>query len=186
MAFWFFGKEKEDRVKKIEDNLKTSFSYIKNDISFVTKFLNNLTNKHQEHDEKFEKMDRQLKELREMVLSMGVVDDGRSIVHERSIAINHSNQSFMNVQSLKNTITPAQKKVIHLLGLADVPLEYEDLAKELKLSVVTVRRHINDIKRMGFDVKEKMNVENGRKVFFIEKVVKREIMSKKGRNEGNK
>ena len=66
-----------------------------------------------------------------------------------------------------------------MLNLAEIPLEYEDIARELKLSVITVRRHINDIKKMGFQIKEKMNVDAGRKVFFIENVMKRAIRGKK-------
>ena len=178
MGFWVFGK-KEDKIKRIENNIRHSFSHIKNDISLVNKFLNHLTHKNEKHENRFEKIEQELVNLRQIISEIPRREDGRSIVHERSIAFNRSNQSFMNVQSLKNSITPAQKRVIHVLSLTDVPLEYESLAKELKLNIVTVRRHLNDIKKMGFDIKEKINIENGRKVFFMEKLIKRAIMSKK-------
>ncbi|MEK6907110.1 MAG: HTH domain-containing protein, partial [Nanoarchaeota archaeon] len=102
--------------------------------------------------------------------------------HERSRAFKRSNQSFMNVQSLKKLkeyLTPAQKRIIQILNVAEIPLEYEDIARELKLSVITVRRHVNDIKKMGFQVKEKINIDNGRKVFYIERAIKRAIQSKR-------
>jgi len=179
MGFWFFGEKKEDKLKKIEGNLKHSFSKIRRDFDVVNKILGKFSGKHGSHESRLSKIEQELYLLRKLVSKLDDTDDERSIVHERSIAFNRSSQPFMNVQSLKSNITPAQKKVIHILGLAEVPLEYEDLAKELNLNVVTVRRHLNDLRRMGFDVKEKVNLENGRKVFFIEKAVKRVIMRKK-------
>ncbi|MEK6932972.1 MAG: HTH domain-containing protein [Nanoarchaeota archaeon] len=179
MAFWFFGDKKEDKIKKIEGDLKNSFSNIKRDFSMVHEFLSHFRKKHDDHDERFERIERELEMLRNLIVQTPSSDDERSIVQSRSIAFNRSIDPFMNVQSLKNTITPAQKKVIHALSLAEIPLEYEDLARELGLSIVTVRRHLNDLKRMGFDVKEKVNIENGRKVFFIEKTMKKVIMRRK-------
>ena len=88
----------------------------------------------------------------------------------------------MNVQSLKNLkeiLTPAQKRVIQLLNSTEIPLEYEDIAKSLGISIVTVRRHINDMKKMGFQVKEKMNINTKRKVFYIERGIKKAIQGKK-------
>lgn len=179
MGFWIFGNKKEDRVKKIEDNLKGSFSNIKKDFGTIHEFISHFRKKHDDHDERFERIEKELEILQNLIVQTPSSDDERSIVQSRSIAFNRSIEPFMNVQSLKNVITPAQKKVIHALSLAEIPLEYEDLAKELGLSIVTVRRHINDLKRMGFNVKEKVNIENGRKVFFIEKAVKRVIMRRK-------
>ena len=179
MTFWFFGNKKEDRVKKIEDNLKGSFSNIKKDFGTIHEFISHFKKKHDDHDERFERIERELEMMRNLIVQTPSSDDERSIVQSRSIAFNRSIDPFMNVQSLKNTITPAQKKVIHALSLAEIPLEYEDLAKELGLSIVTIRRHLNDLKRMGFDVKEKINIENGRKVFFIERAVKKAIMRRK-------
>ena len=179
MVLWFFGNKKEDRVKKIEDNLKGSFSNIKKDFGTIHEFISHFKKKHDDHDERFERIERELEMMRNLIVQTPSSDDERSIVQSRSIAFNRSNDPFMNVQSLKNMITPAQKKVIHALSLAEIPLEYEDLAKELGLSIVTIRRHLNDLKRMGFDVKEKINIENGRKVFFIERAVKKAIMRRK-------
>ena len=179
MGFWIFGNKKEDMVKKIEDNLKGSFSNIKKDFGVIHEFISHFKKKHDDHDERFERIEKELEILRNLIAETPSIDDERSIVQSRSIAFNRSIDPFMNVQSLKNMVTPAQKKVIHALSLAEIPLEYEDLAKDLGLSVVTVRRHLNDLKRIGFDVKEKVNIENGRKVFFIEKAVKRVIMRRK-------
>ena len=179
MGFWFFGNKKEEKIKKIEGNLKDSFSNIKKDFKIVHEFLSHFGKKHDDHDERFERIEKDIEMLKNLIVQSEVIDDERSIVQSRSIAFNRSNQSFMNVQSLKNNITPAQKKVIHILNIAETPLEYEDIAKELGISVITVRRHLNDLKKIGFDLKEKVNIENGRKVFFLEKATKKAIMRRR-------
>jgi len=179
MGFWDFLKIGNGRVKKIEANLKYSFLNIKKDMHSINKVLEHFKSKHEKHDKRFEMLERKLEELQETVQNTSIIDDERSSVHERSSAFKRSIAPFMNVQAFKNTITPAQKRVIHVLSYAEVPLEYADLAKELGISVITVRRHVSDIKRLGFDVKEKINIENGRKVFFLEKAVKKAVRAKK-------
>ncbi|MEK6862602.1 MAG: HTH domain-containing protein [Nanoarchaeota archaeon] len=187
MGFWFFGRKKDAEINNLKNNLRGSFSNIKGDISLINEVLNHFRERHSNYDKKFEHLERDIAEIRHLLEKKDKIATRRSsfersIVHERSRAFKRSNQSFMNVQSLKKLkeyLTPAQKRVIQMLNLAEIPLEYEDLAKELKLSVITVRRHINDIKKMGFQIKEKMNIDTGRKVFFIENVVKRAIRGKK-------
>src|SRR3989344_8493893 len=188
MGFWIFGNKNNDEIKKLKENLKNSFLNIKKDIDGVNKFLDHFKEKHNQHDQKHELHSQRLDNLEDEVSKLYQIlreyDQGReerSSVHERSRAFKRSNQAFMNVQSLQNlkeNLTPAQKRVIQMLNLTEIPLEYEDIAKDLKLSIVTVRRHLGDIKRMGFDVKEKMNVDTKRKVFYIEKEIKKAIRSK--------
>ena len=86
----------------------------------------------------------------------------------------------MNVQNqpLKDKLTPSQKRVLNLLDKTSIPLDYETIANELKLSIITVRRHINDIKKV-FEIKEMMDVDRGRKVFYIGKEAKISLKHKK-------
>lgn len=189
MGFWFFNKKKDNEIDNIKGNLKNSFSNIKNDIQSVHNVLKHFKQKHDEHDEKhslhsekFEKLEDEIARIYEILENFDRRKPERSIVHERVQSFKRSNQSFMNVQSLENLkemLTPAQKRVIQMLDLTEVPLQYEDIAKELGLNVVTVRRHINDIKRVGFQVKEKINVNTKRKVFYIEKELKKAIRRRK-------
>ena len=188
MGFWIFGK-KDNEIKKLKDNLKDSFSNIKEDIKNVHGILDHFKEKHNHNDKKhdmhsgrFEKLEEDIYRIYEILENLDRRKVEHSIVHERSRTFNRSNQSFMNVQTIKNLkeiLTPAQKRVIQLLMIAETPMEYDDLAKELGLNIVTIRRHINDIKKMGFKVREKMNVEHKRKVFYLEKEMKQAIKRKK-------
>jgi len=185
MGFWIFGKKDNGEVKDLKENLKNSFSNIKNDILSVHRVLENFKNKHLNHEAKHDKhadrlskIEEDIEKIFEILENSNPRFDRRSIVHERSIAFNRPVQSFMNVQSLENfkeNLTPAQKRVLQLLDSAETPLEYEDIAKELGISVITIRRHINDIKKMGFNIGEKVNINRSRKVFFLEKEIKKAI-----------
>src|SRR3990167_4703254 len=191
MGFWIFGRKKDDDVDKIRDNLKHSFSNIKNDIQSIHNVLKHFKQKHEEHDEKhglhsekFEKLEDEISRIHEILEELDRRKPERSIVHERVQSFKRSNQSFMNVQSLDNLkerLTPAQKRIIQVLDMAEMPIEYEDIARELGISIVTVRRHVNDIKKMGFQIKEKINVDAKRKVFYLEKDIKRAIKAIKHR-----
>jgi DNA-binding MarR family transcriptional regulator len=185
MGFWIFGKKESDKVQDLKENLKNSFSNIKNDILSVHRVLENFKdkhihheNKHEKHDERLTKLEEEIEKIYDFLENSNRRLERRSIVHERSIAFNRSNQSFMNVQSLenlKNNLTPAQKNVLQLLDSAETPLEYEEIARELGLSIITIRRHVNDIKKMGFNVGEKTNINKNRKLFFLEKKIKKAI-----------
>jgi len=188
--FWFFKNKKEDYGSKINslDNLvKASFSNVKEDMTKVSNWIKYFKTNEIKQNSDIKELNEKIERLISEVSSFkGLYEKApertieRSIVHERVQSFKRSNQSFMNVQSsLKGRLTPAQKRIISILTVSEIPLEYETIAKELKLNVITVRRHINDIKRIGFGIKEKMSMGNGRKVFYIEKELKKSILSKK-------
>ncbi len=194
MVWWFFGKRggnnaDSEELQRLKTSLKDSFSNVKQDIGAIGDWIRVFKEKDKEYERRFKEMDRQLRVLQGMMeYQMGKKRedlDERSIVHERVQSFNRSNQSFMNVQrgvqsmkSIGKRLTPMQKKVVALLSIAKKPLSYETIAGELKINLITVRRHINDIKRAGLNVKEKISVDNKRKVFFIEDQIKQKIMAR--------
>jgi len=194
MAFWLFQKKREDHeIKKIHNIMENSFSNIKKDMKNISSWIDHFKNKHQKHDDSFDKMIRDVEYLKKM-FEQHVQEHnfersiGRSIAIERVQSFNRSNQSFMNVQELDQTIkniddkesklTPSQKRMLNLLNRSSIPIDYETIANELKLNIITVRRHINDIKKV-FEIREMMNVDSGRKVFYISKETKMRLKGKK-------
>src|SRR3989344_9246011 len=143
-----------------------------------------IKNIHEKNDNSFNKIIEEMKKLRELFenhVEEHHSNRERSSAIERVQSFERSNQSFMNVQStksLKNKLTPSQKKVLRLFDSANIPLDYETIANEHKLSIVTVRRHVNDIKKV-FDINEMRDIDRGRKVFYIDKKAKMRLKSKK-------
>lgn len=178
-----------EEIQRLKSSLKDSFSNVKQDISSIGDWIKVFKEKDKTHEEKFKEIDGQIQVLQRLVEhQMAKNEDNlneRSIVHERVQSFNRSDQSFMNVQkavgstkSISKRLTPMQKKVVALLSIAKKPINYETIARELRINLVTVRRHINDIKRAGLDIKEKVSVDNKRKVFFIEEQTKQKIIAR--------
>ena len=197
MVWWLF-KRKEDRFDNIHKNLEHSFTNLKGEMNSVGKWINHFKEKHEKHDHKFDELFRKMSLIEEQ---MGILngrlevqikeDNDRSIAIERIQSFNRSDQSFMNVQSVNSVdnLTPAQKQVLALLVFAGGPLDYEDIATKLGLNIVTIRRHINDLKRAGIDIKEKVSVKNRRKLIYVDQEVKERVQSvekkkKKVRSDG--
>jgi len=185
MVWWLF-KRKEDRFDNLNKNLEHSFTNLKGEMNSVGKWINHFKEKHEKHDHKFDELFRKIGSVEEQI---GILNErleiqikgynDRSIAIERIQSFNRSDQSFMNVQSIRSidNLTPAQKQVLALLVLAGGPLDYEDIATKLGLNIVTIRRHINDLKRAGIEIKEKVSVKNRRKLIYVDQDVKERIQS---------
>ena len=197
MVWWLF-KRKEDRFDNIHKNLEHSFTNLKGEMNSVGKWINHFKEKHEKHDHRFDELFRKMSSVEEQIgilngrLEVQIKEDNdRSIAIERIQSFNRSDQSFMNVQSVNSVdnLTPAQKQVLALLVFAGGPLDYEDIATKLGLNIVTIRRHINDLKRAGIDIKEKVSVKNRRKLIYVDQEVKERVQSvekkkKKVRSDG--
>ena len=183
MVFWFFKKRDDSGITKVHSAMEKSFSNIKKDIGSLSLWINHFKSKHESHDNSFDKVIKEIEQIKKMFNEHLEEHHSqrlneRSSVHERVQSFERHVQSFMNVQNLKEKLTPSQKKVLNLLNKANMPLDYETIANELKLNVVTVRRHVNDIKKV-FEVKEMRDIDRGRKVFYLEKEAKMTLKSRK-------
>ena len=183
MVFWFFKRRDDSEIKKVHSIMEKSFSNIKKDVGNLSLWVNHFKDKHEKHDTSFDKIIKEIEEVKKIFEQhMEEHHFERSIDHsiaiERVQSFKRSSQSFMNVQDLKDKLTPSQKRVLNLLNKSSVPIDYETIANELKLNIVTVRRHVNDIKKV-FEIKEMMDIDRGRKVFCIEKEVKLTLKQKK-------
>lgn len=174
MSFWFF-KKREDihgKVHKLERGVSDSFVNLKKDMDKISGWIDHFKNKHDHHDRRLNAIEQRLNELYEIINADNIDEHAEEIECVQSF--NRSDASFMNVQSLEN-LTPAQKQVLILLSYAGGPLDYEAISAKLRLNIITIRRHINDLKRLGIPIIEKVSVRNRRKVFLLSKKV-REII----------
>jgi DNA-binding NarL/FixJ family response regulator len=181
MVFGFFRKKKDTEIEHLQKVMQNSFRTVKDDMKNVSSWINHFKDKHSKHDQSFEQLIKEVQNLRKMheqYLEEHHSDSRRSSVHEHVQSFERSNLAFMNVQSLKNKLTPSQKVVLELFNRANMPLDYETIASELKLNVVTVRRHVNDIRKI-VEIKEMRDVDRGRKVFYLDKKAKIAIKSRK-------
>ena len=182
--WWLFKKRDrniDDKLNKMNSSLKNSFSNIKADIIGIKGWLSGLQSKHNNYDERLSLIEENLHKILDLVVQNKEEDIEDMNAIERVQSFNRSDQSFMNVQSGK--LTPAQKQIIALLTYSEFPLNYEDISKKLKINIVTARRHINDILRAGFEIKQKMDVKSRRKVFFMDSEAKKVVLRERKRKK---
>ena len=192
MGFLWFNKKRDGQEEKwdqLHKGLRASFSNIKQDFDHSMGHIDHLHSKKEEHHSRLTKIEERLILLEQMLHDIkGKKDKVQRSTIERVQSFNHS-ESFMNVQIVKN-LTPSQKQVVFLLLNSKNPLNYQVIADQVGSSIVTVRRHINDIKRAGVEVKEKISVKNRSKVFYLDEELKGILNPKKSKvkvdSEGNK
>jgi|SRR3989344_1255196 len=187
MVFNFFRKRGDvhSRIDKLHVHIGDSFSKIKDDMKKVSGWIGHFDSKTKYHDQKLNFIMKKLEMIEQLLQNSEeneeeVVENKQAI--ERIQSFNRSNQSFMNVQSLKN-LTPAQRQILALMGYAGGPLGYDDMSKKLGLSVITVRRHLNDIKRSGINIEEKVSARGRKKVFLLDKNTKKLVLKQKVRDK---
>lgn len=177
MGFWFFGTKRGNLHKKVEELdkvLKNSFSRVREDMGHLGNWVVNFRENQKHHENKLNDIIERLEKIENFILNIKPnieFEEKEALRIERVQSFNRSDQSFMNVQSIEK-LTPAQKQVVALLVYAGGPMGYEDISKKLKLNVVTIRRHINDIERIGFKINKKVSVKNRRKIFYLDKNVR--------------
>jgi DNA-binding NarL/FixJ family response regulator len=181
MVFWFFKKKRDHEINNIHSMMHNSFSNIKKDIGNISLWVNHFKGKHKEHEDSFDEVIKEINNIKEMFnrhIKENHSEEESPLVVERVQTFKRPVQTFMNVQELKDKMTPSQKNLLNLLRKANIPLDYETIAKELGLNNITVRRHMNDIKRL-FDIREMRDVDRGKKVFYIDKEAKITLKRKK-------
>lgn len=180
MSFWFFKKSESvhKKVSVLEKNLSDSFSNLKKDMGKVSFWIDHFKQKHNHHDQRLNTIEQKLEKIL-AILKENEVEVEEAIEHVQSFK--RSDASFMNIQSAKdlNHLTPAQKQVLILLAYSGGPLDYEGISNKLKLNLITVRRHMADLKRSGIPIIEKVSVKNRRKVFLLKKEVRDIIINKR-------
>lgn len=180
MPFWFFNR-REDVHKKVgvlEKNIADSFLNLRKDMGKVGYWIDHFKQKHSNHDQRLNAIEHKLEHILS-ILKDNEVECIEPIEHVQSFK--RSDASFMNIQSAKDLshLTPAQKQVLMLLAFSGGPLDYDSISQKLKLNLVTVRRHMGDLKRAGIPITEKVSVKNRRKVFILKREVRDLIVGKR-------
>ena len=181
MVWKFFRKDSivDERISEVHTILENSFSKVKEDIDQVGEWIRHFDNYKSEQNKKNLDFEERIRSIEQNIIRQ--YDDKNDDEHSKNEHVqsfNRSVQPIMNVQKMKE-LTPAQKQVVGVLIYSGGPLSYEDISNKLKINIVTVRRHINDIKRAGFKIKEKVSVKNRRKMFMIEEEIKHTILNER-------
>lgn len=199
MVFWFFSKKRIDkRIDELHVNMADSFKNLKKDMNGTVQWIEHFKTKHEAHDENIKSLHRRVNSLEEAYNelrdSLNVKGSVRTFMNVRTddliSPINVENEpsdrsrpfmnvrTFMNVATVEN-LTAAQRNIVAFLIYSAEPMGYDDIAKKLGLSEVTIRRHISDMRRFGFKIYEKVSVKSRKKLFYFDEKSKKEIVTNK-------
>ena len=199
----------DTKFKLLDENIRGSFVHIKEDMKKIGDWIDFFNSKEKDQKEKLQRLEWKIETLEDQLSRKKEHHDVEKVVEkevERSNSrsnfehvqpFNRSVQPFMNVQtdvqpynftfprrnSDVDILTPAQKRVLGLLLYSGGPMDYSEIARRLEINEVTARRHMNDLKRAGVEVKRKVS-DNGRKnLFFIDKQLKEQLVKGKPKSD---
>ncbi|MBT4334595.1 HTH domain-containing protein [archaeon] len=182
MVWWNFSKKEhilEEKFSEIRTVLESSFGKVKTDMSDVSEWIKHLECHRTEHNESIKNIEERLRLIETSIFHTKAHNSQYNLNEiEHVQTFKRSNQTIMNVQNIED-LTPAQKQVVGLLIYAEEAMTYEDISKKLGINIVTVRRHINDVKRAGIKINEKVSVKSRKKMFLVDESLKELILANK-------
>lgn len=205
MGWWFSKKEdhvEEDiltvkkRLHDVDENVRESFHNLKDDMRQVGQWIEHFQTLLAAKDEKIQHLEWKigsLEQLEQLVEQQNTFKHDQKDVKTQSGEIdrskfeqlvehvqpfNRSVQPFMNVQPLEviGKLTPMQRQVVGLLLYSGGPMDYEAIAQRLNINEITARRHLNDIRRAGIDIKRKVSDNNRKNLFFLDQRIREALV----------
>lgn len=185
MVFGFFGKKKV--VKKLELDVRDSFSAVKEDFGKVSQWIKHLDGKHDSHE-------AQIASVKDEILALRAdVEEIKDFISFFGGGLSKQPQTGANKQTAARAVqTPVQtavqtavldhltvmeRAIVWTLLNSDMKLSYEDLSAMLGKRKSTIRGQINAIKQKSDGLIEEQISENGKKRVFVPEEIK-QIMLK--------
>jgi len=190
MLEWLFGKKKE--VEKLKEEVRGSFSSVKNDINSVSEWIKHL-NKQEEHDKqaisdinvRLSSIEMDLEGIKNLLAFMDGKFSKRLFKQQRrKIEEQTAVEAVqMGVQTPVQTgeigiynLSVMERALVYVLLNTDMKLSYDDLASMLGKTRATVRGQINSIKQKSEGLIEEIIEKNGKKRVFIPEGTKEKLL----------
>jgi predicted transcriptional regulator len=186
--FWFFGKK--DKVNKLEKEVKSSFSTVKEDFNKVGKWIQHIDVKHKTHDSDLNEVKEQvmlmkadIQEIKDFISFFGPKLSKQLSKQDQTGADKQT--AFEGVQTpvqtavqtgILNNLTVMERAIVWALINSDMKLSYEDLAALLGKDKSTIRGQINTIRQKSPGVIEEQIEVNGKKRIYVPEKIRNFIV----------
>lgn len=186
MGFLWFGKKRDDEIKKIRE----SFEDVKQDIIHISGWLKHLNEKNKQHEKNFEhlfeeifKIKEDIDELKNQLFVFQAISKRKVFKHPSTGVYKQTGvqgvqtrvqtgvQTPIFNEFLKN-LSPSERVIVWILLNSEIKLSCEDIAALLGKQVNTIRGQINSIKQKSEDLIEEIVEKNGKKRYYINEKVK--------------
>ncbi len=199
MFDWLFGSKKkretEEKVDKLEDQIKGSFDKVKKDLNNTGEWVKHLDNKDSDQDSQISYLEDELEGIKKNLeglkntISMlnkqvfkQAFKTGKQAPDKQTAveAVQTPVQTGVQTGEIEDLscFTVMERALLFVLLNTDMKLSYEDLAAMLGKSRATVRGQINSIKRKSESlIKEKIE-KNGTKRVHIPEEIKQKLLKR--------
>jgi hypothetical protein len=185
MFDWFFGKKE---TKKIRDETKKGFDFVKKDIQSAGEWIKHLESHRELHKKDINDIKNILStikddvsELRNKILFFESMNSGRLFkTDKRSF---NKQTAVYPVQTTVQTpnldqFSVSERAILWVLLNTDLKLSYDDIAAVLGKERATIRGQINAIRSKSESILEEISEKNGKKRVFIPEEIKEKLLKK--------
>lgn len=188
-----FGWFKKKSVEKLEEDVKKSFSGVKDDIETIGKWIKHLESQDKQLFDVVYSLKEEISSIRDEINS---VREGLDLVSEheenkqlfkklpvldKQTAVEDVQEAVQtavqtdNIYDILRGLSSSERLLIFTLLNSDMKLSYEDLAMLLGKEKSTVRGQINAIKQKSESLVKEMVEKNGKKRVYIPEEIREKL-----------
>ena len=189
--FGLFGSSK--KVKKLEDEVRHSFSEVKKDFEGVGKWIKHLDNRDKQVFDLISEVKREIASLNDEVegvkeaLSITNLAQEHEQVFKKTGVLNKQQAVFDVVEPVQTAVQTGnfydilkglssnERLIIFTLMNTELKLSYEDIARVLGKERATIRGQINAIKRKSEGLLQELTEPTGKKRVFVSEEVRNKL-----------
>ncbi len=186
--FWFSSSKKE--VKKLREEIHSSFSNVKKDFNKVGEWIKHIDGKHANHEDdismlkdQFISIQSDLDEIKEFISFFGegvskqLPKQTQTAVYQQQVveAVQMPVQTAVQTDVLAN-LTVMEKIIVRALLSSELKLSYEDLAQLMGKDKSTIRGQVNTIKQKCAGLIEETQERTGKKRLSIPEKMRENIL----------
>ena len=189
--FGLFGRKKE--IEEIKNEVRNSFSNVKEDFDKLGVWVNHFNDKHSSHEEEFSKLKDDLSTIKDEI---DLIKDLISMFGDGvSKQLFKTNKQVFNKQTAVEGVQTAvqtavqtgnfhgfsnlsvtERAIVWVIANNELKLSYDDIAAMLGKTRSTIRGQINSIKQKSGGLLEEYTEKNGKKRVYIPEEIKEKIL----------
>ncbi len=195
MLNWLFKKSDKKDIEDIKNEVRGSFSNVKNDIEKLSKWVSHLNGQDDTLNSQLNDLKQEVSSVKDEIEQikevLELVNEGVSKqLFKTPQAVRLKQTAVLPVQTAVQTavqtgdfygisnLSVTEKAIVWLLVNNDLKLSYEDLAAMLGKTKSTIRGQINSIKQKSEGMIEEYTEKSGKKRVYIPEEMKEKLLKK--------
>ncbi len=189
--FWLFGSGK--KIKKLEEDTRTSFLEVRKDFEGVGKWIKHLNNSDKQLFDLLSDVKREIASIKDDLegvkeaVSLTNLAQEHKQVFKKTPVLNKQEPVFSvdepvqtavqtgNFYDILKGLSSNERLIVFTLMNSEMKLSYEDIARLLGKERATIRGQINAIKQKSEGLIQELTEPNGKKRVFVSEEVRNKL-----------